>query len=126
MVTSAEPLLAVRGLGKRFPVARGFWGKPTSWLSAVDGVDLDVRPGETLALVGESGCGKSTLARLVLRLIPASEGTVTYDGMDVLAAKGPELRRFRQEAQLVFQDPYGSLDPRMKVDAIVSEGMSSE
>jgi oligopeptide/dipeptide ABC transporter ATP-binding protein len=126
VATNAESLLTVRGLGKRFPVARGFWGKPTSWLSAVDGVDLDVRPGETLALVGESGCGKSTLARLVLRLIPATEGTVTYDGMDVLAAKGPELRRFRQQAQLVFQDPYGSLDPRMKVDAIVSEGMPGD
>ena len=124
MAATAEPLLSVRGLAKRFAVARDFWGRPTSWLSAVDAVDLDVRPGETLALVGESGCGKSTLARLVLRLIPASEGSVTYDGMDVLAAKGPELRRFRQQAQLVFQDPYGSLDPRMKVDAIVSEGMS--
>jgi oligopeptide/dipeptide ABC transporter ATP-binding protein len=123
---SADPLLTVRGIGKRFPVARDFWGRPTSWLSAVDGVDLDVRPGETLALVGESGCGKSTLARLILRLIPASEGTVTFDGMDVLGAKGQELRRFRRQAQLVFQDPYGSLDPRMKVDAIVSEGMPRE
>jgi oligopeptide/dipeptide ABC transporter ATP-binding protein len=123
---SAEPLLSVRGLGKRFPVARDFFGRPTSWLSAVDGVDLDVHPGETLALVGESGCGKSTLARLVLRLIPASEGSVTFEGTDVLAAAGPELRRFRKRAQLVFQDPYGSLDPRMKVEAIVSEGMSRE
>ena len=122
---SADALLTVRGLGKRFPVARDFFGRPTSWLSAVDGVDLDVRQGETLALVGESGCGKSTLARLVLRLIPASEGSVTYEGMDVLAAKAPELRRFRRSAQLVFQDPYGSLDPRMKVEAIVSEGMPS-
>jgi peptide/nickel transport system ATP-binding protein/oligopeptide transport system ATP-binding protein len=123
---SAEPLLSVRGLGKRFPVARDFWGRPTSWLSAVDDVDLDVQPGETVALVGESGCGKSTLARLILRLIPATTGTVTYDGTDVLAAKGPELKRFRRQAQLVFQDPYGSLDPRMKVDAIVAEGMSRE
>jgi peptide/nickel transport system ATP-binding protein/oligopeptide transport system ATP-binding protein len=123
---AAEPLLVVRDLGKRFPVSRDFWGRPTSWLSAVDAVDLHVMPGETLALVGESGCGKSTLARLVLRLIPASEGSVTYDGMNVLAAKGQQLRRFRQEAQLVFQDPYGSLDPRMKVDAIVSEGMSGD
>ncbi len=77
---SADALLTVRGLGKRFPVARDFFGRPTSWLSAVDGVDLDVRQGETLALVGESGCGKSTLARLVLRLIPASEGSVTLRG----------------------------------------------
>jgi oligopeptide/dipeptide ABC transporter ATP-binding protein len=123
---SAEPLLEVRGLGKRFPVERGFLGRPTSWLSAVDAVDLDVHPGETLALVGESGCGKSTLARLVLRLIPASEGTVRFEGMDVLRAQGDDLRRLRQRAQLVFQDPYGSLDPRMKVDAIVSEGMPRE
>jgi oligopeptide/dipeptide ABC transporter ATP-binding protein len=123
---SADPLLRVRGLSKRFPVARDFFGRPTSWLSAVDAVDLDVHPGETLGLVGESGCGKSTLGRVVLGLIPASEGSVTYQGMDVLAAKGAELRRFRREAQLVFQDPYGSLDPRMKVEAIVSEGMSRE
>jgi peptide/nickel transport system ATP-binding protein/oligopeptide transport system ATP-binding protein len=116
----------VRGLGKRFPVARNGFGKPTSWLSAVDDVDLDVYPGETLALVGESGCGKSTLARVVLRLIPSSAGTVTYEGLDVLAATGQELRRFRRRAQLVFQDPYGSLDPRMKVEAIVAEGMPRE
>jgi peptide/nickel transport system ATP-binding protein/oligopeptide transport system ATP-binding protein len=107
-------------------VARSFFGRPTSWLSAVDAVDLEVRQGETVALVGESGCGKSTLARLILKLIPASEGSVTFEGLDVLAAKGPQLRRFRQRAQLVFQDPYGSLDPRMKVDAIVTEGMSRE
>ena len=124
--SSAEPLLSVRGLGKRFPVERNLFGRPTSWLSAVEGVDLEVYPGETLALVGESGCGKSTLARLVLRLIPASEGSVTFEGLDVLGAKGPDLRRFRSRAQLVFQDPYGSLDPRMKVEAIVGEGMPRE
>ena len=124
--SSAEPLLTVRGLGKRFAVARDFFGRPTSWLSAVEAVDLDVYPGETLALVGESGCGKSTLARLVLRLIPASEGAVRFDGLDVLDASPAELRLFRRKAQLVFQDPYGSLDPRMKVDAIVAEGMPRE
>jgi len=119
----AEPLLEVRGLGKRFPVTRDWLGRPTSFLSAVDGVDLDVRRGETVALVGESGCGKSTLARLILRLIPASEGTVHFDGVDIIAAKGANLRAFRRSAQLVFQDPYGSLDPRMKVEALVAEGM---
>ena len=124
--SSAEPLLTVRGLSKRFPVERDFLGRPTSWLSAVEAVDLDVRPGETLALVGESGCGKSTLARLVLRLIPASEGTVRFDGLEVLSASSSELRLFRRRAQLVFQDPYGSLDPRMKVEAIVAEGMPRE
>jgi peptide/nickel transport system ATP-binding protein/oligopeptide transport system ATP-binding protein len=123
---SAEPLLEVRSLGKRFAVERSFFGRPTAWLSAVDAVDLDVYPGETLALVGESGCGKSTFARLVLRLIPASEGTVRFEGLDVMTAKGDELRRLRQRAQLIFQDPYGSLDPRMKVDGIVAEGMPRE
>ncbi len=119
----AEPLLEVRGLGKRFPVARDWLGRPTSFLSAVDGVDLEVRRGETVALVGESGCGKSTLARLILRLVEPSEGSVRFDGVDVLAARKEGLRAFRRRAQLVFQDPYGSLDPRMKVEAIVSEGM---
>ncbi len=117
-------LLSVRGLSKRFPAERGgLLGRPKTWLSAVDQVDLDVYPGETLALVGESGCGKSTLARLVLRLIPATEGTVEFDGLNVLNATRDELRKFRSDAQMVFQDPYGSLDPRMKVDAIVGEGM---
>jgi len=123
MAPRAEPLLEVRGLGKRFVVARDFWGRPTSFLHAVEGVDLDVRRGETVALVGESGCGKSTLARLILRLIQANEGSVRFEGLDVLTASKDELRRFRRQAQLVFQDPYGSLDPRMKVDEIVSEGM---
>jgi oligopeptide/dipeptide ABC transporter ATP-binding protein len=119
----AEPLLEARGLGKRFPVKRDWLGRATRFLSAVDGVDLDVHRGETVALVGESGCGKSTLARLVLRLIPASEGTVRFDGVDVTSASGAELRAFRRNAQLVFQDPYGSLDPRMKIEAVVAEGM---
>lgn len=121
---AAEPLLQIRGLSKRFVVARNFFGRATSWLSAVDSVDLDVHKGETLALVGESGCGKSTLARLALRLLPASEGSVRFEGMDVLTANRERLREFRRRAQIVFQDPYGSLDPRMKVDAIISEGMS--
>jgi len=120
---SAEPLLEVRGVGKRFPVARDWLGRPTSFLSAVDDVDLDVRRGETVALVGESGCGKSTLARLILRLIAVTEGTVRFDGVDITAAKEAELRIFRRSAQLVFQDPYGSLDPRMKIEAVVAEGM---
>ena len=123
MLPASEPLLEVRGLSKRFAVERDLLGRGTSWLSAVDGVDLDVYPGETLALVGESGCGKSTLARVVLRLLTATQGSVRFEGRDVLAAGGDELRAFRRRAQLVFQDPYGSLDPRMKVDAIVAEGM---
>ena len=117
------PLLAIRSLSKRFPVERDFFGRPTSWLSAVDDVSLDVWPGETLAVVGESGCGKSTLARLTLRLIPATSGSVSFDGIDVLDGDREAMRRFRHDAQIVFQDPFGSLDPRMKVEAIVGEGM---
>src|SRR4051794_40004436 len=121
---SAEaPLLSVRGLTKSFPVDRDLLGRPRSWLSAVADVDLDIYPGETLALVGESGSGKSTLGRLILRLLPASAGSVVFDGLDVLRASPAELRAFRREAQIVFQDPFGSLDPRFKVEAVVAEGL---
>jgi oligopeptide/dipeptide ABC transporter ATP-binding protein len=87
-------------------------------------VDLEVFPGETLALVGESGCGKSTLARLILRLIEPTAGWVSFDGLDVLHATPSELRAFRRQAQIIFQDPYGSLNPRLKVQTIVGEGMA--
>jgi oligopeptide/dipeptide ABC transporter ATP-binding protein len=118
-----EPLLSLRGLSKRFPVKRDLFGRPQSWLSAVDDVDLDIYPGETVAVVGESGSGKSTLARLVLRLIEPTSGSIVFDGIDVLKASGSELRDFRRSTQIVFQDPYGSLDPRMKVGKIIAEGM---
>jgi oligopeptide/dipeptide ABC transporter ATP-binding protein len=118
-----KPLVRVRGLTKRFPVESDVFGRTTSWLSAVDDVDLDIQLGETLALVGESGSGKSTLARLLLRLVPATSGSVLFDDVDVLTASPKDLRAFRQRAQIVFQDPYGSLDPRMRVWAIVAEGM---
>jgi peptide/nickel transport system ATP-binding protein/oligopeptide transport system ATP-binding protein len=113
-------------VSKVFPVERSFFGKPQSWLSAVDAVDLDVNPGETVALVGESGCGKSTLARLALRLLEPSAGSVRFSDIDVLQASGEQLRRLRREAQIVFQDPFGSLDPRMKVGSIVAEGMARQ
>jgi ABC-type glutathione transport system ATPase component len=89
----------------------------------VDDVSLSIERGQTLGLVGESGSGKSTLARLILRLLPATAGTVHFDGLDVTSAGAAELRRFRERAQIVFQDPYGSLDPRFKVAEIVAEGM---
>ena len=122
--SSADPLVAVQGLTKRFPVAWDFFGRATRWVSAVDGVSFDIREGETLALVGESGSGKSTLARLILRLIEPSGGGVRFRGADVLALPAKELRAFRQRAQIIFQDPFDSLDPRMKAAAIVAEGMA--
>jgi oligopeptide transport system ATP-binding protein len=118
-----QPLLRLRGLSKRFPVERDVLGRPTRWLSAVDSVDLDVEAGETVALVGESGSGKSTLARLALRLLEPTAGSVEFAGEDVTARSARALQTFRREAQIIFQDPFGSLDPRMKVGAIVAEGM---
>ncbi len=115
--------MVVAGLSKRYPIETDFFGRPTAWLPAVDDVSLEIKRGETLALVGESGSGKSTLARLILRLIPASDGTVLFEGQNVLTAGGAELRSFRQQAQIIFQDPFESLDPRMKGAAIVGEGM---
>lgn len=116
-------LLEAKGLTKKFPLARDFFGRPVKWRVAVDDVSLSIKRGETVGLVGESGSGKSTLARLILRLLPASSGTVRFDELDVTRASATELRRFRRRAQIVFQDPYGSLNPRFKVDEIVSEGM---
>ncbi len=101
-------------------------GRPTSYLDAVRGVDLDVATGETVALVGESGCGKSTLARLLLRLIEPSAGAVEFGGVDISTLGGGDMRRFRKDAQIVFQDPFGSLDPRYNVEAIIGEGLRNQ
>ena len=120
-VETAEPLLDVRALHKRYPVRRGLFARVTSWVRAVDGVSLAIRPGETLALVGESGSGKTTLGRCVLRLIEPTSGTIRFDGADLLALPPRDLRRARRSLQVVFQDPYGSLNPRMTVGAIVRE-----
>ena len=122
--SSAEPLLDVRGLTKKFPLQRDLFGRPTAWRVAVDGVSLSIRRGQTVGLVGESGSGKSTLARLILRLITATSGTVTFDGLEVTQAGASEMRHFRERAQIIFQDPFGSLDPRLKVSSLVSEGMT--
>lgn len=122
--STPEPLLRVRGLVKRFSIARDLLGRSTSYLEAIGGVDLDIFTGETVGLVGESGCGKSTLARVVLRLIEPTAGSIQFGDIDVLAASRSELRSFRHQAQIVFQDPVGSLDPRFRVGSIVSEGMA--
>ncbi len=119
-----EPLVRIRGLSKRFPVERDLLGRPQRWLSAVEDVNLDIYPGETLGLIGESGSGKSTLGRLILRLIPASSGSVEFEGVDIATVSNRKLSEYRQKAQIVFQDPFGSLDPRMSVEQIIAEGMS--
>jgi oligopeptide/dipeptide ABC transporter ATP-binding protein len=116
-----EKLLEVRNLKKHFAIKKGFFNKQVGAVRALDGVDLDVFSGETLGLVGESGCGKSTLGRVMLRLLPATEGTVTFAGMDVLKADAKQLKEIRRQMQIVFQNPYASLDPRMTVGQIIAE-----
>ena len=115
-------LVEVRDLVKVFPLGESaFGGGAERHVRAVDGVSLEIEAGETLGLVGESGSGKSTLGRLMLRLIEPTSGSVRFDGVDVLAAHGRELRRLRRDLQIVFQDPFASLDPRMTVEQTVSE-----
>ncbi|MCA9294084.1 MAG: ABC transporter ATP-binding protein [Phycisphaerales bacterium] len=114
-------LLDVRDLKTYFPVKTGVLQRTTDHVKAVDGVSFQLRRGETLGLVGESGCGKTTVGRTLLRLIPATGGSVTFDGIDVFAASGSELRRLRQRMQIIFQDPAGSLNPRMRIASIVGE-----
>jgi peptide/nickel transport system ATP-binding protein/oligopeptide transport system ATP-binding protein len=118
------PLLEAEGLIKHFPAGRSLFGRPTSFVKAVDGVSFSVKAGETLALVGESGCGKSTVSRLVLRLIEPDQGCIRFEGHDLLALDVRELRAFRRKAQLIFQDPYASLNPRMTVGQILSEPLA--
>jgi peptide/nickel transport system ATP-binding protein len=115
------PLVEVENLVKHFVARRSITGRPTATVKAVDGVSFAVEVGKTLALVGESGCGKTTLGRLVLRLIEPTSGAVRFDGRDLSALSERDLRAFRRHAQLVFQDPYASLNPRMTVGQILSE-----
>jgi oligopeptide/dipeptide ABC transporter ATP-binding protein len=116
-----DALLVVRDLVKHFPIRGGFWNRQVGAVRAVEGVSFDLKAGETLGLVGETGCGKTTAARCILRLIEPTAGTVHFDGVDVLAAKAERLRALRRQMQIVFQDPYSSLNPRMTVGAIVGE-----
>src|SRR5690606_40963701 len=119
--TPAEPLLAVKDLKVHFPVRTGGWWGRAATLKAVDGVDLTLAPGETLGIVGESGCGKSTLARAILKLVPATGGTVWLGGRDVTALPQKAFRPYKRDLQIVFQDPLASLNPRMTVGDIVAE-----
>ena len=114
------PILQVQNLKTYFPTEKNFFGKVTSWVKAVDDVSFDIKPGETLGLVGESGCGKTTLGRTILRLAPATEGKVIYDGKSIFDLDKQALKAMRRNMQIIFQDPYSSLNPRMTIgDAII-------
>ena len=119
------PLLKVNKLVKAFPLGGGLFSKPKSRVRAVDGVSFTLSRGETFGLVGESGCGKTTLGRLILRLIEPTSGDVEFEGQNILSLNSKEMRLLRRRMQIIFQDPYASLDPRMKVDAIVTEPLQA-
>ncbi len=121
--SSKRDLLVVDNLKKYFPVRSGLFQRITAWVQAVDGVSFAVREGETFGLVGESGCGKTTIGRTVLRLTPQTGGSVFFEGEDVFSKRGAELKALRRNMQIVFQDPYSSLDPRMPVGEIINEGL---
>ena len=116
-----EPLLRVRNLKKYFPIRRGVLSRVAAYVKAVDDISFDIDQGETLGLVGESGCGKTTAGRTILRLIEPDAGTIRFDRVDLLGLNRQELRRKRRDMQLIFQDPYASLNPRMTIRTIVGE-----
>jgi peptide/nickel transport system ATP-binding protein len=121
----ARPLVEVQDLVKYFPVRGGILQRKVGDVKAVDGISFEIRPGEVLGLVGESGCGKTTTGRLLLRLLEPTSGGITFDGTDLLAMGSRQLKATRARMQIVFQDPYGSLDPRLPISEIVGEGLSN-
>src|SRR5947209_10071773 len=118
-----QPLLRVKNLVKHFPIKGGLFSREVARVHAVDSVSFEINPGETLGLVGESGCGKSTTGRCILRLIEPSSGEVWFQGADVTKLGGPALQALRRDMQIIFQDPYASLIPRLTVGAIIGEAL---
>src|SRR5215212_2495434 len=116
-----DALLEVRNLKKYFPIRRGLLQRVVAHVKAVDDVSFAIRPGETLGLVGESGCGKTTVGRTMLQLYRPTAGSVVFDGVELTTLRGEQLRRRRRDFQMIFQDPYASLDPRARVADIVAE-----
>jgi oligopeptide/dipeptide ABC transporter ATP-binding protein len=116
-----EPLLAVRGLRKYFPVGHSFLGVVRGWVKAVDDISFTINKGETLGLVGESGCGKTTTARLILAAEPVTTGAIMFESRDIVGLHGKALKEYRRQVQVVFQDPYSSLSPRLRVGDIIGE-----
>jgi oligopeptide transport system ATP-binding protein len=124
MPGSAQQLIAADNLAKWFPIRGGLLGRAVSHVKAVDGVTIGVNRGETLGLVGESGCGKTTLGRTMMRLTDPSKGRVFFDGQEITNLKGRRLKPFRRQMQMVFQDPYASLDPRQSIRSALTEPMN--
>lgn len=122
-IYSTEPILKISNLKNYFPVKRNFFGKPATFVKAVDDISFDVYKGETLGLVGESGCGKTTLGRTIIRLIETTSGSIIYKGKNICDLKAYDLRKLRKNMQIIFQDPYSSLNPRLTVGDTISEPM---
>ena len=116
-------ILQVEGLKKYFPVRRGLFQRISGWVKAVEDVSFQIEKGKTLGMVGESGCGKTTIARLILKLLDADEGRIIFNGQDLVPLSETEMKPLRQEIQIIFQDPYGSLNPRMTVGQSIAEGL---